>query len=333
MHRSRIVFALLMVVALAFVACRPIVPPPTRDAPQGVEITSRLTGTVAGAGQVNLTLVGTAAHRQNGLQVIFIAKLLVLRDPGDFGPLTATLNPGRESTGTLSSKTFPATHQQDFFLQINSEKLGTLVSDAPITLSAQIDSSPPTATYKSTSGNVEFYREGDPDKKSVLTVQEVTSDVKPAVSQAVDITSRITARVADRQVDLRLTGPAVHLTSGRNVLFISKRLVAVNPGDIGPLTLTLNPRRSSSGTLSSDTFPARHRQSFFLRVQSEKLGTLVSDDPVIVEAEIRSSPPTATYKSVSKPVDFYKQGDPGKKPMLTIETVESDVTPPARTYQ
>ncbi|HEX3131897.1 MAG TPA: hypothetical protein VH394_31455, partial [Thermoanaerobaculia bacterium] len=163
-----------------------------------------------------------------------------------------------------------------------------------------------------------------------FTVREVTSDVKPAVSQEVNITSRVTARVADRQVDLRLTGPAVHLTSGRNVLFIRKQLVAVSPGDIGPLTLTLNPRRSSAGTLSSDTFPARHRQSFFLQVNSEKLGTLVSDDPVIVEAEIRSSPPTATYKSVSHPVDFYKEGDPGRKPVLTIETVESDVTPPGR---
>ncbi|HEX3127897.1 MAG TPA: hypothetical protein VH394_11260, partial [Thermoanaerobaculia bacterium] len=170
MHRSRIILSLLlMVVALAFVGCPPIVPPPPRDAPQGVAITSRLSGTVAGAGEVNLTLVGTAAHRQNGLQVIFIAKQLVLQDPGIFGPLTVTLNPGRESVGTLSSKTFPATHQQDFFLQINSEKLGTLVSDAPVTLSAQIDSSPPTATYKSTSGNVEFYRADDPGKKAVFT--------------------------------------------------------------------------------------------------------------------------------------------------------------------
>lgn len=332
MHRSRILSPLVMVVALALGACHSL-PPPTRDTPQGVEITSRLSGTVVGAGQVNLTLVGTAAHIQNGLRVVFIAKQLVLQEPGDFGPLTATLNPGRESLGTLSSRTFPATHQQDFFLQINSEKLGTLVSDAPLTLSAQIESSPPTATYKSTSGNVEFYKEGDPDKKAVLTVQGVTSDVKPAASQAVDITSRVTARAADRQVDLRLTGTAVHLTSGRNVLFIAKRLVAVNPRDIGPLTFTLNPRRSSPGTLSSDTFPARHRQSFFLQVQSEKLGTLVSDDPVTVEAEIRSSPPTATYKFAGEPVDFYKQGDPGRKPVLTIETVESDVTPAARPYQ
>lgn len=336
MNRLRILSLLVLVVALPLVTCSPkppVVTPPVGAAPQGVEITSRLTGTVIGAGQADLTFVGVAAHTQVGLQVRFTAKQLTLRDPGNFGPLTVTLDPRRESLGTLSSRTFPATHRQDFFLQINSERLGTLVADAPLTLSAQIESSPPTATYKSVGGNVEFYKEGDPDKKAVFTVQGVTSDVKPAASQAVDITSRVTARVADTQVDLRLTGTAVHLLRGRNVLFIAKRLVAVNPRDIGPLVLTLNPRRSSVGTLSSDTFPALHQQSFFLQVESEKLGTLVSDDPLIVEAQIQSTPPRATYKSSGRPVAFYRQGDSGRKPVLTIETVESDVTPPARPYR
>lgn len=335
MNRPRLLSLLVMVAALGLLACppRPTTPPdgaPT--APVGVEITSQLTGTVAGGGQVNLTFVGTAAHIQTGLQVIFRFKLLTLRDPGNIGPVTITLDPSRESTGTLSSRTFPATHRQDFFLQINSEKLGTLVADAPVTLSAQIDSSPPKATYKSVSGNVEYYKQGDPDKKAVLTVQAVTSDVKPAASQAVDITSRVAATVADRQVNLTLRGTAVHLRSGRNVLFIAKRLVAVDPGDVGPLTFSLNPRRSSAGTLSSDTFPAHHQQSFFLQVESAKLGRLISDDPVIVEADIQSSPPKATYRFAGRPVAFYRQDDPGKKPVLTIDKLESDVSPPAGKY-
>lgn len=338
MHRSKFIFLLVLMVALALAACvhRPpvVTPPSDSEAPQGVEVTSRLSGSVGGgAGQTELVFVGTAAHNRRGLQVIFTAKTLVLRDPGNIGPITINLDPRLESLGTLSSGTFPATHRQDFFLQINSERLGTLVADAPLTLSAEIRSSPPTATYKSVGGNVEFYKEGDPSKKAVFTVHGVTSDVRPASSQAVDITSRVTARVADRQADLRLTGTAVHLTRSRNVLFTTKRLVAVSPGDVGPLTITLNPRRSSVGTLSSDTFPARHEQSFFLQVQSERMGTLVSDDPVTLSAEIQSSPPRATYKSTSQPVAFYRQGDPDRKPVLTIESVESDVTPAARPYK
>jgi hypothetical protein len=326
MNRFRILFLLVLFAALAPVAGYP---KDTPAASQGVEITSHVKGTVAGAGPVDLTLVGVAAHTLSGRSVIFTAKQLVAREAGNLGPLTVTLNPQRKSVGTLSSRTFPATHKQSFFLRIQSEKLGTLVSDAPVTLSARIESTPPTATYKSAGGPVQFYREDDPGKKPVFTIQEVTSDVKPAASQAVYIKSRVTARVNNKEVSLQLAGPATHLLSGTSVLFTTKRLVAVNPGSIGPLTITLNPQRSSVGTLSSEKFPADHRQSFFLQINSKRLGTLVSDDPVIVAARIESSPPRATYKSDGKPVAFYKRGDRSKKPVLTIESVESDVTPPA----
>ncbi len=335
MHRTRSLPLLVLGVALALAACEPRVkpgtPPPTGDrtAVVAVDVTSRLQATVAGGGTAELRLVGPAAHVQIGLQVIFRAKQLVLVNPEiGPGPLTATLNTQRESRGTLSSDGFPAVHRQDFFLRLESQRLGTLVSDAPITMSAEIRSSPPTATYESTGGDVAFYKEGDPNKTPVVTVHRVTSDVKPARTQAVDITSRLRTTVNDRQVDLTLTGRAVHALSGTSVIFTAKQLRAVNPGDVGPLTVVLDPRGQSLGTLSSPTFPARHRQSFFLQIQSERLGTLVSDAPVTVAAEIRSSPPTATYRSEGGPVAFYRQDDPGKKPVLTIEAVESDVTPP-----
>jgi hypothetical protein len=321
----------MLVAALALVAWQP--PPDTpagaRKA-QGVDITSRLRATTADGGAVALTLRGVAAHTLTGRRVVFIAKQLVAVDTGNLGPVTVTLNPRRESVGSLASTKFPTDHRQNFFLQIHSERLGTLVSDAPLTLTARIRSSPPTATYKSVSKDVAFYKEGDSGKRPVLTVHEVTSDVKPAVSQAVDIKSRVTATVGDKRVELQLAGPARHLLSGTNVLFIAKRLVAVNPRDIGPLTVTLNPQHASTGTLSSEKFPAEHRQNFFLQIQSERLGTLVSDEPLTVAAQIESSPPKATYKLVGKPVAFYKKGDYSKKTVLTFDTVESEVTPPAR---
>lgn len=145
----------------------------------GVEITSQLTGTVAGAGRVELKLVGPAVHTLNGRRVIFTAKRLVAVEPGDFGPVTVTLNPGRQSVGTLASEKFPTEHRQNFFLLIRSEKLGTLVSDAPLTLSARIESSPPTATYKSDGKPVAFYKQGDSRKTPVLTIETVESDVTP----------------------------------------------------------------------------------------------------------------------------------------------------------
>jgi hypothetical protein len=297
----------------------------TPATPQGVEITSRLKATVAGAGPAELVLVGPAIHTQVGRLVFFNAKQLVARSP-ELGPLTVTLDPRRESIGTLASESFPTEHRQSFFLQIHSERLGTLVSDAPLTLAARIGSTPPTARYESVGGDVGFYKEGDPDKRPVLTVHGVSSEVKPAVSQTVAITSRLTARVANQAVRLTVAGRAAHLLSGTSVLFIAKRLVA-DRGDLGPLTVTLDPRRQSVGTLATETFPTEHRQSFFLQIHSERLGTLVSDEPVTVAARIGSTPPRATYKLAGKAVDFYRQGDSGKKPVLTIEGVESKVTP------
>ncbi|HEV8581991.1 MAG TPA: hypothetical protein VGX68_23215 [Thermoanaerobaculia bacterium] len=328
MNRSRILSLLVLFAALGPAASHPQdVPAAARATSQAVEITSRLKATVVGGGQANLTVVGVATHTQTGLTVIFNAKQLIAVDPGDIGPLTITLNPRQKSDGTLSSAKFPAVHRQNFYLLIRSERLGTLISDAPVTLSARIESSPPNTTYKSVGGAVKFYKEGDSRKKPAFIIQQVTSDVKPAASTAVDIKSRVAATVGDKRVELQLAGTAVHVLGGRSVIFTAKRLTAVNPGDIGPLTFTLNPRRPSLGTLSSATFPARHEQNFFLQIQSERLGTLVSDAPLVVAAQIEKSPPAATYKSTGKPVQFYKQGDSGRKPVLTIETVESDVTP------
>jgi len=298
-------------------------------APQAVGITSRLSGTLAGGAAVQLTLSGVAIHTQTGLRVNFTAKRLVaVNPPGQIGPLTVTLNPQHPSVGALKSRKFPTEHQQNFFLQINSEKLGTLVSDAPITLSARIESSPPTATYKSVSKAVNFYKAGDRAKTPVLTVNEVSSDVKPAASTAVAIKSRVTATVGDKKVELQLVGTATHILSGTSVLFTQKLLVSVNPpAEIGRLTVTLNPKHASDGTLASETFPTEHRQNFFLQIQNKRLGTLVSDEPLTLSATIEKSPPTATYKLTGKPVAFYKKGDTYKKPVLTFETVESEVTP------
>jgi len=296
---------------------------------QGVQITSQVQGTATGVGPVNITFTGSAAHTQTGLNVLFTVKQLVAVNPGVLGPLSASLNPNRASTGTLSSTTFPTQHRQNFFLRIKSDTQGTLISDLPLTLSATIQSSPPTATYKSATGNVVFYREGDPNKQPVLTVASVTSDVKPAATQTVNISSLVTASVGSSTATIQFVGSANNLVSGKNVLFIAKQLTAVNPGPLGATTATLDSRQSSAGTLGSDTFPTTHTQSFFLQIQSQNLGTLIADAPVVLSATIQRCPPTATYKSISQPVSFYRQGDPTKQTVLTVQNVESDVTPPS----
>lgn len=322
---------LALATTLALAAChpRPDVTPPEGGSERlvGVDITSQLKGTLAGGPSQEITFVGTAAHLQRGRQVIFRVKQLVAREIPGLGPLTITLDPRRESTGTLDSPTPPATHQQNFFLQIQSQKLGTLVSTAPLTLSARIESSPPTARYESVGGEVAFFKEGDPEKRTVLTVQGVTSDVKPAASQEVEIKSRVTARLNGNPVSFQATGRAVHQLNGTSVIFTSKLLRVPDLPEVGPLTITLNPRGQSIGILASERPPTEHRQSFFLLVQSDRLGTLTSDAPVIMAARIESIPARATYKLAGGPVDFYKQGDPGKKTVLTIDGVESDVAP------
>lgn len=331
-HAKALSLFLALATTLALAACqssRPPVAPPEggSQALVGVDITSRLKATVAGGSPVEITLVGSAAHIQNGLQVIFRVKRLVAREIPNLGPLTATLDPSRESTGKLASGTFPTRHEQNFFLQINSPRLGTLVSDSPVTLAATIDSSPPRATYESTSGDVAFYKQGDPGRKTVLTVQGVSSDVKPATSQAVDITSRVTAQVNNQQVSFQAVGRASHLLNGTTVIFIAKLLRVPELPEVGPLRITLNPRGQSIGTLGSERTPTEHRQNFSLLIQSDRLGTLVSDAPVTMVGQIESIPARATYKMDGRPVDFYKQGDTSKKPVLTIEAVESDVAP------
>lgn len=331
MNGSRIVAACVAAAgALTLVACPPRVkvdtrPPETGAAVEGVEITSQLSATVAGGGRANLTLVGVAAHTRTGVNVIFTAKQLVAIDPS-LGPVTVTLNPAHRSTGTLESETFPTRHRQDFFLRIQNERLGTLVSDAPLTLSARIQSSPPTAKYESTSGDVAFFKEGDPARQPVLTVHGVSSEVKPAARTSVEITSRVTVAMQNRQIDLVVVGPATHIRRGTSVIFIAKRLVAQAPPiEVGPLVFTLDPQGQSLGTLGAETMPAEHLQSFALRIESERLGTLVADTPVTVAARIDRTPPTATYKLVGGPVAFHREGD--RMPVLTLEGLESDVRP------
>lgn len=292
---------------------------------QGVQITSQVQGTAAGVGAVNITFTGSAAHTRSGLTVNFTVKRLdAVNSP--LGPLSASLDPKRASTGTLASDTYPTEHKQNFFLRISSPSLGTLVSDQPLALSATIQSSPPTATYRSATGNVVFYREGDPNKQPVLTVQSVTSSVKPASTQTVNIASVVTASIGSSTATVQFNGSATNLLSGRNVLFTSKRLTATNPV-LGATTVALDPQQTSAGTLSSDTFPNTHTQSFFLQIQSQNLGTLVADAPVVLSATIQACPPNATYKLSGQPVAFYRQGDPTKQTVLTIKNVVSTVTP------
>ena len=113
---------------------------------------------------------------------------------------------------------------------------------------------------------------------------------------------------------------------GTSVLFINKVLTGVN-SPIGPISVSLDSREPSVGSLASAKFPTTHTQSFFLQIDSSTLGTLVADDAVVLSANISSTPPTATYKLSGKAVSFYQKGDAGKKTMLTIQSVESDVTP------
>jgi hypothetical protein len=321
MKRSRILSLLALVLALiampAFAA--------TGGSQQGVQITSTVQGTVSGGGPVTITFTGLAAHTQTGLNVLFSVKRLTAQS-SVLGPLSISLDPNRASTGTLSSTTFPAVHRQNFFLLITSSSLGTLTSDLPLTLSATIQSSPPTATYKSAPGSVVFYRQGDPNKKPVLTVQSVSSDVKPAATQTVNISSIVTASIGSSTATVQFVGSASNLLSGTNVLFTNKLLSAM-PSPLGTTTVSLDSRQTSAGTLSSSTFPTTHTQNFFLQIQSQNLGTLVADSPVVLSATIQGCPPTATYRLTGQPVPFYHQGDPSKQTVLTIQNVVSDVTP------
>jgi len=294
--------------------------------PQGVQINSQVTGTVAGGGTVSFQVGGLGSHILSGTSVLFTAKQLSAAT-SPLGPITISLNTNNRSTGTLSSTTFPAVHTQNFFLRIKSSNVGTLVSDLPIILRATINQSPPTATYKSISGNVVFYKEGDTSKTPVFTVSGVSSDVKPATTQTVNVSSFVTATVGTSTTTVQFTGSATNLASGQNVLFTGKSLTAVNPGPLGATTATLDTRQSSAGTLGSSTFPTTHTQNFFLQIQSANLGTLVADSPITLTATISGCPPTATYKSINPAVNYYRQGDPTKTTVLTVQGVSSDVTP------
>ena len=307
----------LLVLALALVAT------PALNA-QGVQITSDVQATVGGAA-TKIIFTGLGSHTRSGVNVIFNVKQLVAAT-SPLGPLTATLDPARPSDGKLGSTTFPTTHTQNFFLKIKGNSVGTLISDRPLTLSATIQSSPPTATYKSATGSVAFYKEGDPNKTTVLTVNGVTSNVKPAATQTVNVSSVVTASVGTSTTTIQFNGSANNLSSGRNVLFTAKSLTA-SSSVLGPATATLNSNQTSAGTLSSDTFPTTHTQNFFLQIQSQNLGTLVSDAPIVLTATIQNCPPNAVYRLVGNPVPFYRQGDPTRQTVLTVNDVASTVTP------
>ncbi len=326
MNRLKQVSLVALALVLALVAAPAFAA--TSSSQQGVQISSQVQGTIAGVGGVNIIFTGSGAHTLNGLSVLFTFKQLSAAT-SPVGPLTASLDATRPSNGSLRSSTFPTVHTQNFFLVIKSSSLGTLISDTPLTLSATIQSTPPTATYKSNTGNVVFYRQGDSSKTPVFTVSSVTSDVKPAVTQTVNITSRVSATVAGSPVSLIVVGTGSHLLNGTSVLFINK-LLSASASPIGPVTVSLDSSQSSAGTLSSTSFPADHNQSFFLQIDSQNLGTLVADSPITLTARISSTPPTATYKSTSTAVSFYQKGDASKKTVLTINSVESDVSPQAK---
>lgn len=319
MKGSRILFLSALVLAL-------VAPPAFAQSQKGVQITSQVQGTLAGGGSVNITFSGSGAVTQSGLTTVFNVKQLTAASSA-LGPLSASLDPNRASTGALASSTFPTVHRQNFFLQIKSSTLGTLISDSPLALSARIQACPPTAIYKSATASVPFYRAGDPNKQPVLTVTSVSSDIKPAATQALNISSLVTASVGSTTTTVQFTGSASNLVSGTNVLFIAKQLTAVNPGPLGPTTVSLDSRQSSAGTLGSTTFPTTHTQSFFLRIQSQNLGTLVADTPVVLSATISNCPPVATYRIAGPAVRFYREGDPAKQTVLTVQSVTSDVTP------
>jgi hypothetical protein len=322
MKSSRIL--ILLALALALVATPAVNAATGSSSQQGVQITSDVQGTVGGAA-VRIIFTGLGSHTLSGLNVIFNVKQLVAQT-SPLGPLTATLDPARPSNGTLGSTTFPTTHTQNFFLKIKGSSVGTLISDRPLTLSATIQSTPPTATYRSATGSVAFYKEGDPNKQTVLAINSVSSDVKPAATQTVNVSSVVTASIGTSTTTLQFDGTATDLLSGRNVLFTTKSLTASSAA-LGPTTATLDSNQTSAGTLSSDTFPTTHTQNFFLQIQSQNLGTLVADTPIILSAPITNCPPNATYKLVGKPVPFYRQGDPSKVTVLTIQNVVSNVTP------
>lgn len=165
----------LLVLALALVAT------PALNA-QGVQITSDVQATVGGAA-TKIIFTGLGSHTRSGVNVIFNVKQLVAAT-SPLGPLTATLDPARPSDGKLGSTTFPTTHTQNFFLQIQSQNLGTLVSDAPIVLTATIQNCPPNAVYRLVGNPVPFYRQGDPTRQTVLTVNDVASTVTPSTGQS-----------------------------------------------------------------------------------------------------------------------------------------------------
>lgn len=337
MNRSRLLPLLAFAAMLQSLAClaqgagpaKPAQPAKTA-APryQWLIITSQLTGKLASGGKVQLTLSSVAVYTETDLKVLFSEMYMVAENPGDLGPLTVTLNRGRQSAGTLESRRRMAEHRQDFYLRIRSEKLGTLVSRDPLTLSARIESLPPTATYKSVSKDVQFYQEDDRDHKPVLTVQQVTADMKPASQQVIRLQSRITATVAGKKVEIQALGLASYILTGRRVFFTSNSFSPVDaPPEIGVFTASLNGDRVSAGTLAAATFPTEHRQDFFLLIVSKRFDRLVNDDPLTLSATIGHSPPTGTTYKLVKPVTFYQRGDKSRKPVLTFEAVESTVRP------
>jgi hypothetical protein len=160
-----------------------------------------------------------------------------------------------------------------------------------------------------------------------LALVLVAAPAFAATSQTVHMTSFVTATVGTSSATVQFTGTAVNQLTGLTVVFLNKDLVSTGSSPLGSTTVTLNSQHASTGTLASSSFPTVHTQNFFLQIQSQNLGTMVSDSPIILHATIHGCPPTATYTMTGAPVPFYHLGDPTKQTVMTVQNVVSNVTP------
>jgi hypothetical protein len=160
-----------------------------------------------------------------------------------------------------------------------------------------------------------------------LALVLVTAPTFAATSQTVHVSSVVTATVGTSSATVQFVGTAVNQLTGRSVVFVNKDLVSTGSSPLGTTTITLNSQHASTGTLASTTFPTVHTQNFFLQIQSQNLGTMVSDSPITLHASIQRCPPTATYTMTGPPVPFYHLGDPTKQTVMMVQNVVSNVTP------
>jgi len=98
---------------------------------------------------------------------------------------------------------------------------------------------------------------------------------------------------------------------------------------LGDVTISLDPRFTSTGTVPSSSYPTLHQHSVHAQIVCRALGsrTLVSDDAIALEAPIDNGPPTATYVKTGNPVAFYALGDASKTTVATLTEFTVDVQP------